>query len=122
MSNFIYIIGGIKMKWLINGGVHTASYLNIENILDKYISHNDFIMLPNNYGINGQIEDYCIKKHISYKMYNLNDDTLPYTRLLINLSDKCLFIFSIVEPPSLNYAYMMALNIKDLDSIVCDFA
>ena len=37
MSNFIYIIGGIKMKWLINGGVHTASYLNIENILEKSI-------------------------------------------------------------------------------------
>ena len=91
MSNFIYIIGGIKMKWLINGGVHTASYLNIENILDKHINNNDFIMLPNNYGINGQVEDYCIKKEITpYILFLIKTSPsrfkpiVKYTLILLN--------------------------------------
>lgn len=115
------------MKWYIYGSDCNASYARVSRILDKFIKPNDEITLLERYGVNYEVQQYCkihkINLHVRKEALPVNGVPVEaaFTAVDIRLADKCLFIFSQIEPPQLNFAYQIAINNVDISKICYDF-
>ena len=115
------------MRYFIFGSNCDVSYTRVEEILDKYIKKDDEIITVVREGVNEYVAEYAARHNIKYKVY---EDAAPkvgqavqyqFAKFYASSSDRCLFIFSQIEPPELNYAYKAALEVKIIDDILYDF-
>ena len=111
------------MRYFIYGSDCNASYSRVSEILKNKITFNDEVITTYKVGVNEQVIEYCNNHNIKYQVIS---EEVEYKTLAMLVSMKSayksIFIFSQLEPPHLNYAYLLFLQYRfDLSKIIYEF-